>query len=52
LTQPAQNPRKPAEHDRREIAKRVFDALCGQYPEKYIALVQPPDPVPAVAKEN
>ena len=27
--------------DRREIAKRVFDALCAAYPEKYIALVQP-----------
>ena len=26
---------------RRFVARRVFEALCAQYPEKYIALVQP-----------
>ena len=25
------------------VARRVFEALCAQYPEKYIALVQPGD---------
>jgi hypothetical protein len=33
-------PRLP-ENDRREIAKRIFDALCAKFPEKYVALVQP-----------
>ena len=28
---------------RRLVARRVFEALCGQYPEKYVALVQPGD---------
>jgi hypothetical protein len=36
-----------ADNDRREIAKRIFDALCAHYPQKYIALVHPRDPVPA-----
>jgi hypothetical protein len=27
--------------DRRVIAKRIYDALCGCYPDKYIALIQP-----------
>ena len=26
---------------RRLVARRVFEPLCAQYPEKYIALVQP-----------
>jgi hypothetical protein len=29
--------------ERRVIAKRLFDALCAQYPDKYIALIQPRD---------
>jgi hypothetical protein len=29
--------------DRQAVARRLFDALCVQYPDKYIALVQPPD---------
>jgi hypothetical protein len=33
-------PRLP-ENDRREIAKRIFDALCAKFPEKYVAPVQP-----------
>ena len=28
---------------RRLVARRVFVELCAQYPEKYIALVQPGD---------
>ena len=28
---------------RRLVARRVFEELCAQYPEKYIALVQPSD---------
>jgi hypothetical protein len=28
---------------RRLVARRVFEALCAQCPEKYIALVQPGD---------
>ena len=28
---------------RRFVARRVFEALCAQYPEKYIALMQPGD---------
>jgi hypothetical protein len=30
--------------DRLQIAKRIFDALCAKYPEKYIALVRPREP--------
>jgi hypothetical protein len=52
VTYPAQNQRKQqAENDRREIAKRVFDALCARYPDKYITLVQPCDSIPAVPNE-
>jgi hypothetical protein len=41
-------PRLP-ENDRREIAKRIFDALCAKFPEKYVALVQPRgDPTPPI----
>ena len=29
--------------DRRVVARRLFDALCAQYPDKYIALIQPRD---------
>jgi hypothetical protein len=28
---------------RRVVARRVFDALCAQYPDKYVALIQPRD---------
>ena len=53
MTRPAERqPPQLADNDRREIAKRIFDALCMQYPEKYIALVLPPDPVLAVPNEN
>ena len=30
-------------NDRRVVAKRIFDALREKYPDKYIALIQPPD---------
>jgi hypothetical protein len=38
----------PSEHratieERRVIARQVFDALCAQHPNKYIALIQPRD---------
>jgi hypothetical protein len=26
---------------RAEIARRLFDAMCAQFPDKYIALIQP-----------
>jgi hypothetical protein len=29
------------EEDERKIARRLFKALCGLYPERYIALVEP-----------
>ena len=29
--------------DRRAIAKRIYDALCADCPDKYIALIQPSD---------
>ena len=29
--------------DRRVVAKRLFDALCAQCPDKHIALIQPRD---------
>ena len=29
--------------DRHAVARRLFDALCVQYPDKYIVLIQPPD---------
>ena len=41
-----------AEKNRREIAKRIFDTLCAKYPEKYIMLVQPQTPIPAVSSET
>jgi hypothetical protein len=45
MTQSARSERaRLPEKDRREIAKRIFDALCAQYPEKYVALIQPRDP--------
>jgi hypothetical protein len=25
--------------DRRVVARRLFDALCAQYPDKYVALI-------------
>jgi hypothetical protein len=28
---------------KRAIARRLFEALCAQHPEKYIALIQPAD---------
>jgi len=28
---------------RRVVARRVFDALCTQHPDRYIALIQPRD---------
>jgi hypothetical protein len=31
--------------DRSVIARRLFDALCAKYPDKYIALIQPCDVV-------
>jgi len=31
--------------ERRVVAKHLFDALCAQYPDKYIALIQPRDVV-------
>jgi hypothetical protein len=34
---------------KRAIARRLFDALCAQYPEKYVALIQPTD---AAGKER
>jgi hypothetical protein len=30
--------------DRRVAARRVFDALCAHYPDKYVVLVQPRAP--------
>jgi hypothetical protein len=40
-----------ADDDRRAIARRLFEALCPQFPDKYIALIQPRDdtnmPLPA-----
>ena len=39
--------------DRRVVARRLFEALCAHYPDKYIALIQPRDvanePSPAEA---
>jgi hypothetical protein len=29
--------------DRRVVARRLFEALCTHYPDKYIALIQPRD---------
>jgi hypothetical protein len=40
----------PDQNDRRVIAKRVFDALCEKYPDRYIALiVEPPMLAPELA---
>ena len=53
MTQSADNGRPQlAEENRREIAKRIFDALCAKYPGKYIVLVQPQTPIPAVSSET
>jgi hypothetical protein len=27
--------------DQRVVARRLFDAMCAQFPDKYIALIQP-----------
>ena len=27
--------------DRQVVARRVFDALCARFPDKYVALIQP-----------
>ena len=35
--------RHEATEDRSAIALRLFVALCAQYPDKYIALIQPRD---------
>jgi len=37
------NPTLAEIDDRRAVARRLFDALCAQYPDKYIALIQPRD---------
>jgi hypothetical protein len=29
--------------DRHVVARRLFEALCAHYPDKYIALIQPRD---------
>ena len=53
MTKSAKSERaRPPDKDRREIAKRIFDALCSKYPEKYIALVQPRDVIPVVPTET
>lgn len=53
MTQSANDDRpQKAEKNRREIAKRIFDALCAKYPEKYIMLVQPQTPIPAISSET
>ena len=51
MTQSADRPQM-AEKNRREIAKRIFDALCAKYPEKYIMLVQPQTPIPTSCSET
>jgi hypothetical protein len=28
--------------ERRAVARRIFEALCAQYPDRYIALVEQP----------
>ena len=53
MTQSADSePARPPEKDRREIAKRIFDALWEKFPQKYVALIQPREPIPAVPNEN
>ena len=52
MTQSEENRRaRLPDKDRREVAKRIFDALCVKYPEKYIALVQPGEPVAPTPSE-
>jgi hypothetical protein len=49
MTEPTERRRGLTEDDRLEIAKRIFDALCAKFPEKYVALVQPRgDPTPLI----
>jgi hypothetical protein len=31
--------------DRRDVAHRLFHALCARFPDRYIVLVEPPDVV-------
>jgi hypothetical protein len=31
--------------DQRDVARRLFHALCAQFPDRYIVLVEPPDVV-------
>ena len=38
--------------DRRIVAKRLFDALCAAYSDKYITLIQPRDaPLPSLVRQ-
>jgi hypothetical protein len=37
--------------DRHVVARRLFEALCAQYPDNYIALIQPRDIADAPSPE-
>jgi len=41
--EPTMTQRAARTEERRVVAKRLFDALCAQYPDKYIVLIQPRD---------
>lgn len=41
--EPMMTKRAAGNEGRRAVAKRLFEALCAQYPDKYIALIQPRD---------
>jgi hypothetical protein len=32
--------------ERQAVARRIFEALCAQYPDRYVALVEPENPEP------
>ncbi len=33
---------RPTEDERRLLARRIFAALCEQYPDRYIAIIEQP----------
>jgi hypothetical protein len=49
MMKPDKDQPPPDRNDPRYIARRVFKALCGHYPDRYIALIEQPPPPKAPA---
>jgi hypothetical protein len=42
----------PAQDERRDVARRLFAALCARYPDRYIALIEQPELSTSPAKRR